>query len=99
MTVVLERATQTKLSTTECWRKRAEPAFAQLAEETRFYSGMSVYEIRWDEKTFARSGDLVAVAVLKTLDDSEMASPESAKLGTADNSLGVCLSSILCQSN
>jgi len=33
----------------------------------------------WDEKTFARSGDLVAVAVLKTLGDSEMASPESAK--------------------
>ena len=33
----------------------------------------------WDEKTFYRSGDLVAVAVLKTMDDSEMASPENAK--------------------
>ena len=33
----------------------------------------------WDEKTFNRSGDLVAVAVLKTLDDSEMASSENAK--------------------
>ena len=33
----------------------------------------------WDEKTFSRSGDLVAVAVLKTLDDIEMASPEHAK--------------------
>lgn len=33
----------------------------------------------WDEKTFSRSGDLVAVAVLKTLDDIEMASPENAK--------------------
>jgi hypothetical protein len=33
----------------------------------------------WDEKTFNRSGDLVAVAVLKTLDDSEMASSEHAK--------------------
>jgi hypothetical protein len=32
-----------------------------------------------DEKTFNRSGDLVAVAVLKTLNDSEMASPESVK--------------------
>ena len=32
----------------------------------------------WDQKTFNRSGDLVAVAVLKTLNDSEMASPESA---------------------
>jgi hypothetical protein len=33
----------------------------------------------WDEKTFNRSGDLVAVAVLKSIDDSEMASPENAK--------------------
>ena len=33
----------------------------------------------WDEKTFNRSGDLVAVAVLKSIGDSEMASPESAK--------------------
>lgn len=33
----------------------------------------------WDEKTFNRSGDLVAVAVLKTLDDSDMASSENAK--------------------
>ena len=32
MTVVPEQATQTKLSITECWRKRAEPAFALLAE-------------------------------------------------------------------
>jgi len=39
---------------------------------SRMYTG-------WDEKTFSRSGDLVAVAVLKTLDDSEMASPESVK--------------------
>lgn len=33
----------------------------------------------WDEKIFNRSGDLAAVAVLKTLDDTEMASPENAK--------------------
>lgn len=39
---------------------------------SRMYSG-------WDEKTFNRSGDLVAVAVLKSIDDSEMASPENAK--------------------
>ena len=39
---------------------------------SRMYSG-------WDEKTFNRSGDLVAVAVLKTLEDSEMSSPESVK--------------------
>lgn len=39
---------------------------------SRMYSG-------WDEKMFNRSGDLVAVAVLKTQDDSEMSSPESVK--------------------
>ena len=33
----------------------------------------------WDQKIFNRSGDLVAVAVLKTLDDTEMASSEPAK--------------------
>lgn len=38
----------------------------------RGYSG-------WDEKTFNRSGDLVAVALLKSIDDAEMASPETAK--------------------
>ena len=33
----------------------------------------------WDEKTFNRSGDLVAVAVLQTLEDGEMASQDGAK--------------------
>jgi hypothetical protein len=47
-------------------------AAVHRATSSRMYSG-------WDEKTFNRSGDLVAVAVLKTLDDSEMASPEHAK--------------------
>jgi hypothetical protein len=47
-------------------------AAVQRVTSSRMYSG-------WDEKTFNRSGDLVAVAVLKTLNDSEMASPESVK--------------------
>ncbi len=33
----------------------------------------------WDEKIFNRSGDLAAVAVLNTLDDSEMTSTSGAK--------------------
>ena len=33
----------------------------------------------WDEKTFNRSGDLVAVALLKSMDDTEMESPETVK--------------------
>jgi len=52
----------------------------------------------WDEKTFIRSGDLVAIAVLKTLDDSEMASPESAKWVLLIIRWAFCLSS-MCQSN
>jgi hypothetical protein len=33
----------------------------------------------WEEKQFARFGDVVAVAVLQTVDDSEMAEPDKAK--------------------
>jgi hypothetical protein len=44
----------------------------QRVTSSRMYSG-------WDEKMFNRSGDLVAVAVMKTLDDTEMASSEHAK--------------------
>ena len=46
-------------------------ATVQRVTSSKIYSG-------WDEKTFNRSGDLVAVAILKTLDDGEMASPERA---------------------
>ena len=47
-------------------------AAVHRVRSSRMYSG-------WDEKTFNRSGDLVAVAVMKTLDDSEMVSSEHAK--------------------
>ena len=33
----------------------------------------------WEEKQFGRFGDIVAVAVLQTVDDSEMAEPGKAK--------------------
>jgi hypothetical protein len=33
----------------------------------------------WDEKIFNRSGDLVSVAILQTLNDAEMTSPERLK--------------------
>ena len=39
---------------------------------TRMHTG-------WDEKRFSRFGDLVAVAVLQTVEDSEMATPGRAK--------------------
>jgi hypothetical protein len=47
-------------------------AAVQRVTSSHMYSG-------WDEKTFNRSGDLVAVAVMKTLEDREMASSEHAK--------------------
>ena len=40
------------------------------ARTIRGYSG-------WDEKAFSRAGDLTAVAILQTLDDAEMKSPEA----------------------
>jgi hypothetical protein len=47
-------------------------AAVRRVTSSRIYSG-------WDEKTFNRSGDLVAVAVLKTLDDGDMVASEHAK--------------------
>ena len=47
-------------------------AAVRTVTTTHMYSG-------WDEKEFYRSGDLVAVAVLKTLGDSDMSSPAGAK--------------------
>ncbi len=47
----------------------------------------------WDEKTFNRSGDLVAVAVVHTLDDSQMASLEG-----AENVLVVLRAAFACPS-
>ena len=47
-------------------------AAVRRVTSSRIYSG-------WDEKTFNRSGDLVAVAVLKTLDDGDMVTSEHAK--------------------
>ncbi len=47
----------------------------------------------WDEKTFNRSGDLVAVAVVHTLDDSKMASLEG-----AENVLVVLRAAFACPS-
>jgi len=40
---------------------------------SQMYSG-------WDTKTFNRSGDLVAVAILQTLSDKQLASPETLKM-------------------
>ena len=41
----------------------------------------------WDEKAFSRAGDLTAVAILQTLNDSEMKSPEGMREVTLDTSV------------
>lgn len=48
----------------------------------------------WDTKTFNRSGDLVAVAVLKTLDDNQMTSKED-----AEEVLGILRNAFACPQN
>ena len=61
----------------EC-KPKGDYSFNDVKAAVRRVTSSGMYS-GWDEKTFNRSGDLVAVAVLKTLDDTEMASPESAK--------------------
>jgi len=54
------------------------PPFSQLKESVRrtitqqFYTG-------WDEKAFNRSGDIVSVAVVKTLSEDELVTPSNVK--------------------
>ena len=51
-------------------------SFKQVKESVR---GVTTQHIHtgWDEKAFNRAGDLVSVAILQTLDDSEMTSSQS----------------------
>ncbi|MGH9547094.1 MAG: hypothetical protein ACRD23_17955 [Terriglobales bacterium] len=59
-------------------KPRGDYSFNDVKAAVHRVTSSRIYS-SWDEKTFNRSGDLVAVAVLKTLDDSEMASSENAK--------------------
>jgi hypothetical protein len=53
-------------------------SFNQVKDAVRRVTTTGMYT-GWDDKTFSRSGDLVAVAVLQTLDDEEIASSKGAK--------------------
>jgi|SRR5215469_6396468 len=53
-------------------------SFNEIKAAVRTVSTSHVYSGS-DDKAFSRSGDLVAVAILQTLEDSAMASPEGAK--------------------
>lgn len=53
-------------------------SFKEMKEIVRRVTTSRMYT-SWDEKAFSRSGDLVAVAILQTLGDSEMSSTEGGK--------------------
>jgi hypothetical protein len=59
-------------------KPQGDYSFNDVKAAVRRVTSSRIYS-SWDEKTFNRSGDLVAVAILKTLDDSEMASSKTAK--------------------
>jgi len=59
-------------------KPKGDYSFNDVKAAVRRVTSSGMYS-GWDEKTFNRSGDLVAVAVLKSIDDSEMASPKNAK--------------------
>jgi hypothetical protein len=59
-------------------KPKGDYSFNDVEAAVRRVTSSGMYS-GWDEKTFNRSGDLVAVAVLKSIDDREMASPENAK--------------------
>jgi hypothetical protein len=51
-------------------------SFEELKGSVRSARNLHGYS-GWDEKAFSRAGDLTAVAILQTLDDAEMKSPEA----------------------
>jgi hypothetical protein len=53
-------------------------SFAELRSCVRSAMTLQGYS-GWDEKAFSRAGDLTAVAILQTLNDAEMKSPEGMK--------------------
>jgi hypothetical protein len=53
-------------------------SFKKLKESVRRVATTSTYT-GWDDKAFSRSGDLASLAVLQSLSEAEMASPETLK--------------------
>jgi hypothetical protein len=51
-------------------------SFEELKGSVRSARYLNGYS-SWDEKAFSRAGDLTALAILQTLNDSEMKSPEA----------------------
>jgi hypothetical protein len=53
-------------------------SFAELKDSVRRVTTMHGYT-GWDDKAFSRAGDMAAVAIVQTLSDSEITSPDTMK--------------------
>jgi hypothetical protein len=53
-------------------------SFSEVRESVRRITSQHFYT-GWDEKAFNRSGDMVAIAIVKTIPESELASPATMK--------------------
>ena len=58
--------------------KPSEYELSQLKDSVHRITTQHIYS-GWDEKGFNRSGDLVAVAIVKTIPESELTSPTTVK--------------------
>src|SRR5437879_8655861 len=58
--------------------KPGEYSFTQVRESVHRITTQHIYT-RWDEKAFNRSGDVVAVAIVKTIPENELTSPATVK--------------------
>jgi hypothetical protein len=72
--------------------KPGEYELSQLKDSVHRITTQHMY-FGWDEKAFNRSGDLVAVAIVKTIPESELTSPTTVK-----EILGILHSAFACPS-
>jgi len=72
--------------------KPSEYELSQLKDSVHRITTQHIYS-GWDEKGFNRSGDLVAVAIVKTIPESELTSPTTVK-----EILGILHSAFACPS-
>jgi hypothetical protein len=72
--------------------KPGEYELSQLKDSVHRITTQHMY-LGWDEKAFNRSGDLVAVAIVKTIPESALTSPSTVK-----EILGILHSAFACPS-
>ena len=83
------------LATVVVFAQGSKPGEYELSQLKDSVHRITTQHIRtgWDEKAFNRSGDLVAVAIVKTIPESELTSPTTVK-----EILGILHSAFACPS-